>query len=83
MIIAIYNTGKYLNESITSVINQSIGYKEIQIILVNDGSTDNSEEICLKFKKLYILFILLSNIFSYFFFRKSETILNNYHINLN
>ena len=54
MIIAIYNTGKYLNESITSVINQSIGYKEIQIILVNDGSTDNSEEICLKFKKLYI-----------------------------
>ena len=30
-----------------------------------------------------ILFILLSNIFSYFFFRKSEAILNNYHINLN
>ena len=37
-----------------SVINQSIGYKEIQIILVNDGSTDNSEEICLQFQKLYI-----------------------------
>ena len=52
--ITVYNTGKYLNESITSLINQSIGFEEIQIILVNDGSTDNSEEICLKFQKLYI-----------------------------
>ena len=53
MIISIYNTGKYLDDTINSLINQSIGFKEIQIILVNDGSTDNSEEICLKYQKLY------------------------------
>ena len=53
VIMAIYNTEKYLNESIASLLNQSIGYSEIQIILINDGSTDNSEDICLKYQKDY------------------------------
>ena len=64
VIIAIYNTGKYLNEAIDSLINQSIGYEEIQIILVNDGSTDNSEEICLNYQKKYsnnIIYIKIEN----------------------
>ena len=64
VIISIYNTGKYLEESIGSIINQTIGYKEIQIILVNDGSTDNSEEICLKYQKIYfnnIIYIKISH----------------------
>ena len=53
VIIAIYNTGKYLDDSIGSLLNQTIGFEKIQIILVNDGSTDNTEEICLKFQKYY------------------------------
>ena len=53
VVMAIYNTGRYLDESINSLLNQTIGYEKIQIILVNDGSTDNSEEICMKYKKLY------------------------------
>ena len=64
MIISIYNTGKYLDDTINSLINQSIGFKEIHIILVNDGSTDNSEEICLKYQKLYsnnIFYIKIKN----------------------
>ena len=64
VIMAIHNTGRYLDESIGSLINQTIGYKEIQIILVNDGSTDNSEEICLKYQKLYlnnIIYIKIRN----------------------
>ena len=51
VIIAIYNTGRYLNDSIGSLLNQTIGIGNIQIILVNDGSIDNSEEICLKYQK--------------------------------
>ena len=51
VIIAIYNTGRYLNDSIGSLLNQTIGINNIQIILVNDGSSDNSEEICLKYQK--------------------------------
>ena len=53
VIMPIYNTGRYLDESIHSLLIQTFGYKEIQIILVNDGSTDNSENICLEFQKLF------------------------------
>lgn len=44
VIIPIYNAEKTLSRCIESVINQSL--KEIEIILVNDGSKDLSEEIC-------------------------------------
>ena len=44
VIIPIYNTEKYLKECIDSVINQS--YKNLDIILINDGSTDGSKKLC-------------------------------------
>ena len=53
VVMAIYNTGRYLNESISSILNQTVGYQNIQIILVNDGSSDNSEEICLAYQRNY------------------------------
>lgn len=54
VIIPIYNVEKYLEETILSVIKQTIGFqKNIQIILVNDGSTDNSEKICMKYENEY------------------------------
>ena len=43
VIISIYNTEKYLRECLDSVINQTL--KNIEIICVNDGSTDNSSKI--------------------------------------
>lgn len=53
VIISIYNTGRYLDDSLGSLLNQTIGYKNIQIILVNDGSKDDSEYKCLQYKKKY------------------------------
>lgn len=53
IIIPIYNTEMYLEDAINSVINQTIGFENIQLILVNDGSKDNSEEICLKYRNIY------------------------------
>ena len=53
VIIPIYNAARYLNDSIESIINQTIGFKNIQLILVNDGSTDKTEEICLYYKNKY------------------------------
>ena len=44
VIIPVYNTEKYLSECIDSVLNQTL--KDIEVILVNDGSTDNSPAIC-------------------------------------
>ena len=43
VIVPVYNASKFLHESISSVLNQSI--KEIELICVNDGSEDNSLEI--------------------------------------
>lgn len=44
IIIPIYNTSKYLSQCIDSILNQS--YKDIEVILVNDASPDNSLSIC-------------------------------------
>ncbi|MGK7126318.1 glycosyltransferase family 2 protein [Streptococcus agalactiae] len=44
IIIPIYNVEKFLEECIDSVLNQT--YKNIEILLVDDGSTDNSGIIC-------------------------------------
>ena len=52
VIIPIYNVENYLEECIDSVINQTIGFENnIEIIFVNDGSPDKSEEICLRYQK--------------------------------
>ncbi len=47
IIIPIYNTRKYLDKCVQSVIGQS--YKNIEIILVNDGSPDDSIVVCKKY----------------------------------
>ena len=49
VIIPVYNSKKYLNKCVSSVLKQS--YQNMEIILVDDGSTDGSDEICDKFKK--------------------------------
>ena len=43
VIIPVYNSAEFLKESLESVINQT--YQNIEIICINDGSTDNSNEI--------------------------------------
>ena len=49
VIIPIYNTGKLLNRMLQSIQKQS--YKDLEIILINDGSTDESEQECKKCHK--------------------------------
>lgn len=53
VVIPIYNMEQYLAEAVDSVINQSIGMENIQIILVNDGSTDRSPEIMKEYEEKY------------------------------
>ena len=48
IIIPVYNVEQYLEECVNSVIYQT--YQRLEIILVNDGSTDTSGEICDRFK---------------------------------
>ena len=44
IIVPVYNVEKYLKKCVYSILNQS--YKNLEVILVNDGSTDNSGKIC-------------------------------------
>lgn len=61
VIIPVYNTEKYLDECLESVINQT--YKNLEIILIDDGSTDNSAKVCQKWadKDKRILFFTKEN----------------------
>ena len=49
IIIPVYNVSKYLDNCISSIVCQTID--DIEIILVDDGSTDSSKEICDIWKK--------------------------------
>lgn len=51
IVIPVFNAAQYLPNMLDSVINQS--YKNIEIILVNDGSTDNSSQVCHKYANLH------------------------------
>ena len=59
VIVPVYNTSKYLEKCIDSLINQTL--KEIEIIVINDGSTDTSDTIMQKYlsnKKIKYFFLV-------------------------
>ena len=49
IIVPVYNSEKYLKKCIESIQKQTL--KDMQIILINDGSTDNSLSICKEYQK--------------------------------
>ena len=54
IVMAVYNVEDYLEEAIDSVINQTLSFEEnIQLILVDDGSSDNSRDIALNYQSKY------------------------------
>ncbi|MBE6506279.1 MAG: glycosyltransferase, partial [Methanobrevibacter millerae] len=53
IIIPVFNTDNVLERTIKSIINQSMDFKDIELILVNDGSTDKSGEIMDNFSLKY------------------------------
>ena len=51
VIIPIFDSARYLNDAIDSILKQSIGFEDsIQVVLVNNGSNDNSSYICKELK---------------------------------
>lgn len=53
VIIPIYNRKKYLPDAIESVLHQSFEMRRVEVILIDDGSTDGSGEICDQYGKKY------------------------------
>jgi glycosyltransferase involved in cell wall biosynthesis len=53
-VIPVYNVEKYLSETIESILAQTMDFElNCELILVNDGSPDNTEKICLLYKDFY------------------------------
>ena len=44
VIVPVYNAEKYLQKCLDSILEQT--YQNLEIIIINDGSTDNSGQIC-------------------------------------
>lgn len=53
IIVPVYNVSKYLAKCLDSLICQDLKSEEYEIIVVNDGSTDNSEEISRQYEEMY------------------------------
>ena len=60
IIIPVYNSESYLEECLDSVIKQD--YSNLEIILVNDGSTDKSIEICIKYSQIDSRIVVINSI---------------------
>ena len=58
VIIPVYNVEKYLRQCLSSAVNQS--FKNIEIICVNDGSSDNSLRILSEYEQLDDRILLIS-----------------------
>ncbi len=53
VVTAVYNVEDYLSEMIDSIIAQNIGFENVQLILIDDGSQDSSGEICDQYAAQY------------------------------
>lgn len=60
IIVPVYNVELYLEKCLDSLINQTYDLNKIEIIAINDGSTDNSLSILLKYKEKYDNIIVLN-----------------------
>ena len=59
VIVNVYNGEKFINKCLDSIINQT--YKKLEILIINDGSTDNTLSICKKYKDKRIRIITTEN----------------------
>lgn len=60
VVIPVYNAEEYLRDCLNSILCQSLDINQIEVLMVNDGSVDNSEEICREYAEVYPNFKLFS-----------------------
>lgn len=60
VIVPIYNVEEYLETCLDSLVRQTINKDDLEVLLINDGSPDNSEAICKRYCEKYPFFKLFS-----------------------
>lgn len=60
IIVPVYNVEKYLSDCIKSILNQT--YRDFELILIDDGSTDSSGKICDEYSKKDRFFVNCSGL---------------------
>lgn len=53
VIVPVYNVEKYLSICLDSLVNQTIDKSKMEVLVINDGSPDNSWDICLEYSRKY------------------------------
>ena len=61
VVIPAYNSAKYIQKALDSIINQSLDFRDIQIIVVNDASNDSTKSVVEEYIKEYPKNITLIN----------------------
>lgn len=59
IIVPIYNAEKHLRECLDSLVMQTISYEDMEVLLINDGSTDGSLKICKEYETIYPFFKII------------------------
>lgn len=60
VIVPVYNVEAYLRDCLDSLLAQTIDHELMEVLLINDGSTDNSLAICEEYAELFSMFKLFS-----------------------
>ena len=61
VVFPVYNVEKYVAQCLDSIVNQSIGIENIEVIIVNDATPDNSMEIVEKYASKYSSIKIINN----------------------
>lgn len=60
VIVPVYNVEPYLRDCLDSLLAQTIDHEQMEVLLINDGSTDNSLAICQEYAEMFSCFKLFS-----------------------
>lgn len=60
VIVPVYNVSEYLRDCLDSLLAQTIDHDQMEVLLINDGSTDNSLDICYEYAQSHFIFKVFS-----------------------
>lgn len=56
VIVPVYNVENYLRDCLDSLLAQTIDHNQMEVLLINDGSTDSSLDICYEYAQSHFIF---------------------------